>query len=58
MKMYNTGYLTKKRMRLAGSIAHSRLMIRRGYYPDFFRRLLISQQIQQRDALRQERGLI
>ncbi len=51
-----TESLVKQRMELAGSIAHSRLMIYRKYHPDFFRRMLQRQQIKQADVLRQERA--
>lgn len=50
-----TERLAKRRMNLAGSIAHCRLMIRRNYHPEFFQKLLIKEQKRQRDILRQER---
>lgn len=49
--------LIRKRIRLAGSISHYRLMIRCNYHPEFFNKLLVKTQVEQRDILQQERKL-
>lgn len=53
----NKDGLVRRRMRLAGSIVHCRLMIQRNYHPEFFEKLLMEQQTEQSDVLRQERKL-
>jgi len=57
MKVYYINRFVKKRLKLSSSIAHSRLMIRCNYHPEFFSKLLVKQQIEQSDALRQEREI-
>lgn len=49
--------LIKRRLDLANSIAHFRLMIRRGYHPEFFEKLLRIEQTKQSEVLYQERNL-
>jgi len=53
----NKSYLVKKRLYLSDRISHFRLMIKRGYHPNFFKELLWKHQIEQRQVLEEERRL-
>ncbi len=56
-EMRTVNMLVRERLKLTSTIVHSRLMIKCNYHPEFFKRKLIKQQLEQRNLLREEREL-